>query len=143
MERDNEYDYEEDTLSDSSREWDWQQVEKWKEKVLGEKLDDDVQREFQLEEHDDDVPPHQTQVIDLESPSLDQSMLFKEEGDHIHMLNDKLARARYIINYLEQEDKKLEDKQVFMELQMIKEGRKMIKEANVPLTPVEQEIEHE
>ena len=30
-----------------------------------------------------------------------------------------------------------------MELQMIKEGRQKIKEANVPLTPIEQEIEND
>lgn len=143
MERDSEYDYEADTLSDSSRERNLQRVDKGKGKVLGEKLDDDVEREFQLEEHDDDVPPHHTQVIDLESPTLFQSMLLKEKEAHIHMLNDKLARARYIINYLEQENKQLEYKQVLMELQMIKEGRQKIKEANVPLPPVEQEIEHD
>ena len=69
-------------------------------------------------------------------------MLLKEKEAHIHMLNDNLARARYIISYLEQENKQLEDKKVLMELQMIKEGRQKIKEANVPLNPIEQEIEH-
>ena len=51
-------------------------------------------------------------------------MLLKEKEAHIHMLNDKLAGATYIINYLEQENKQLEDKKVLMELQMIKEGQK-------------------
>lgn len=89
------------------------------------------------------MPPHHTQVIDLQSPSLDQSMLLKEKEAHIHILNDNLARSIYIINYLEQENKQLEDKKVLMDLQMIKGGRQKIKEVNVPLTPIEQEIEHD
>ena len=37
----------------------------------------------------------------------------------------------------------MSDKQVLMELQMIREGRQKIKEAHVPLTPIEQEIEND
>lgn len=81
------------------------QQDKGKGKAIDEELHDDAEREFPLEEHDDDVPPHHTQVIDLDNPSLAQNMLLKEQDDYIHMLNDKVARARYIINYLEQENK--------------------------------------
>jgi len=46
LERDNDLDFEEDTLSDRSRERNLQHIDKGKGKVLGEKLDDNVEREF-------------------------------------------------------------------------------------------------
>jgi len=105
MERDSDPDFEEDTLSDSSRERNGKQLDKGKGKVIDEELGDDVERDFQLEEHDSDVLPHHTQVIDLDSPSFDQRILLKEQAAYINMLEDKIARGRYIINYLEQENK--------------------------------------
>lgn len=86
------------------------------------------------------MPPHHTQVIDLDSPSLAQNMLLKEQEEQE---NDKVARARYIINYQEQENKQLEDKQTQMELEMLKIQWQSNKEHQVPLTPIEQEVEHE
>ena len=70
-------------------------------------------------------------------------MLLKEKEAHIHMSNDTLARARYIINYLEQENKQLEGKQSQMQLEMLKIQRRSNKEHLVPLTPIEQEVEHD
>lgn len=40
---------------------------------------------------------------------------------------DNLARAKYVITYLEQENKKLSDKQVLMELDFSKERGKVTK----------------
>lgn len=54
---------------------------------------------------------------------------------------DNLERAKYVITYLEQENKQLNDKQVLMELEMLKVKRQSDKEAQVTLTPVEKEIE--
>ena len=61
----------------------------------------------------------------------------------IQVLVDNLERSKFIIKYLEQENKQLSDKQVLMELQMVKENRKMAKEAHVTFTHIEQEIEND
>jgi len=57
-------------------------------------------------------------------------------------LVDNLEIAKFIIRYLQQENKQLSDKQVLMELEIIKANKQIIKEANVPLTPTEQEIDN-
>ena len=54
-----------------------------------------------------------------------------------------MERDKFIINYLEQENKQLSDKQVLIELQMIKANRHMAKDAHVNFTPIEQEIEND
>ena len=61
----------------------------------------------------------------------------------IQALSGNLGRAKWVIKYLEQENKQLTDKQVLMELQMIKENRQRAKKAEVKLTPIEQEIEND
>lgn len=88
-------------------------------------IDDEQERKFQLEEHHDE-PQHQThhevEVIDVESQTETsaQNIFLKKKDAHIRMLMDSLARARYIVTYLEQENKQLEDKQGLMELEMLK-----------------------
>lgn len=68
-----------------------------------------------MEEHDDE-PQHQThhgvEIIELENQTetLAKNMLLREKDAEIWMLMDSLARARYIVTYLEQENKQLEDK---------------------------------
>jgi len=54
-----------------------------------------------------------------------------------------LERAKYVITYLEQENKQLSDKQVLMELEMLKMKRQSGKEAPVTLTPIKKEIEED
>jgi len=54
---------------------------------------------------------------------------------------DNLERAKYVITYLEQENKQLSDKQVLMELEMLKVKQQSDKEAQVTLTPIRKEIE--
>ena len=58
-------------------------------------------------------------------------------------MSDTLERAKFIIRYLKQENKQLSDKQVLMELEIVKENRQMAKEAHVKFTPIEQEIEND
>ena len=70
-------------------------------------------------------------------------MIIKEQEDKIQSFSDNLERAKFIIKYLEQENKQLSDKQVLMELQMIKENKQKAKEANIKLTSIEQEIEND
>ena len=56
---------------------------------------------------------------------------------------ENLERAKFVITYLEKENKQLSDKQVLMELQMIKANMQMAKEAHVNFTHSEQEIEND
>lgn len=56
---------------------------------------------------------------------------------------DNLERAEYVITYLEQENNQLSDKQVLMELEMLKAKRKSGKETQITLTPIKKEIEND
>lgn len=64
-------------------------------------------------------------VIDVETQSIKvtKDIIIKEKEVDIQDLWVNLEREKWIINYLEQEKKQLTDKQVLMELQMIKENR--------------------
>ena len=53
---------------------------------------------------------------------------------------DNPERAKFFITYLEQENKQLSDKQVLMELEVLKAKRKSGKETQVTLAPIEQDI---
>jgi len=70
-------------------------------------------------------------------------MIIKEQEAEIQSLLDNLERAKFIVKYLDQENKQLSDKRVLMELQIIKENKQKAKEANVKLTSIEQEIEND
>lgn len=72
-----------------------------------------------------------------------KDLIIQEREAEIQSLADSLERARFIIKYLEQENKQLSDKQIFMELQMIKANRQTAKEAHVKFTPIEQDIEND
>ena len=50
-------------------------------------------------------------------------MIIKEKEAEIQALSLDLERAKWIINFLEQENKQVEDKQTIMKLQKIKENR--------------------
>lgn len=56
---------------------------------------------------------------------------------------DNLERARCVITCLEQENKQWSDKQVLVELEMLKEKMESGKETQVTFTPIEQEIEND
>ena len=70
-----------------------------------------------------------------------KDIIIQEREAQIQTLADNLERAKYVITYLEYENKQLSDKQVFMELEVLKARRKIGKEAHFILTPIEQEIE--
>lgn len=84
-------------------------------------------------------------VIDLDAqdPRTVIDMIIKEQEAEIQALSVNLERAKWVIKYLEQENKQLIDKQVLMELQMIKENQQKAKKAKVKLTSIEQEIEND
>jgi len=54
---------------------------------------------------------------------------------------ENLERAKHVITYLEQENMQLSDKPFLMELEMLKVKRQSGEEAQVTLTPIEQETE--
>lgn len=86
---------------------------------------------------------HGVEIIDLEAQDEEtiKDIIIQEREAQVQALADNLERAKYVITYLEQENKNLSDKQVLMELEMLKMKRQSGKEAQVPLTPIEKEIE--
>jgi len=73
------------------------------------------ERDFILiEEEDTDLGSQSSRLKDV---------IIKEKEAEIQALSLDLERAKWIINYLEQHNKQLEDKQTMMELQTIRENR--------------------
>jgi len=114
---------------------------KAKEKMQEEDPSDEQKRDFGLVVHEE---TQGIDVIDVETQStqITKDIIKKQEAD-IQALSINLEREKWIINYLEQENKKLIDKQVIMELQMIKEKQQEAKKAKVKMTSIGQEIEND
>lgn len=70
-----------------------------------------------------------------------KDMIIKEKDAEIQALSLNLEREKWIINYLEQENKQLEDKQAIMALQTVRENRQVAKRRKIKMTSLEQEIE--
>lgn len=70
-----------------------------------------------------------------------KDIIIKEKEAKIQALSLDLERGKWIINFLEQENKQLEDKQTIMELQTIRENRQVAKKRKIMMTSLEQEIE--
>ena len=54
--------------------------------------------------------------LDSSSPNLKLREIIQEQKSNIGTLNDKLWRAQWVIEYLEQRNKQLEDQQELIEL---------------------------
>ena len=78
---------------------------------------------------------------DLSSPSSKLREIIQEQKAEINTLTDKLQRAQWIIKYLEQRNKQLEDQQTIMEFQNIRENRQATRRSQTEMTPIEREIE--
>jgi len=83
----------------------------------------------------------QDEDTDLGSQSSKLKEIIKEQESHIHDLSLNLERAKWIINYLEQKNKQLEDQQTTMDLRNIRENRQATKRRKVKLTLLEQEVD--
>lgn len=70
-------------------------------------------------------------------------LIIKEKEAEIQALSLDLERAKWIINFLEQENNQLIEKQAIMEMQMIRANRQMEKKRKMKLTSLEQEIEND
>ena len=66
-----------------------------------------------VEEEDTDLGSQSSRLKDV---------IIKEKEAEIQALSLDLEGAKWIINYLEQQNKQLEDKQTIMELQTIREN---------------------
>lgn len=103
---------------------------------------DGKERDFDLVDHEE---AQGVDVIDLDAqdPRTVKDMIIKEQEAEIQALSDNLERAKWVIKYLEQENKQLTNKQVLMELQMITDNWQRAKKEKVKLTTIEQEIEND
>jgi len=107
--------------------------DKGKKQVHHEGPTEGQDKDFVLVEEDD---------IDLGSQSSRlKDVIIKEKEAEIEALSLDLERAKWIINFLEQENKQLEDKHAIMELQTIRENRKVAKIRKIKMTSIEKEIE--
>ena len=103
-----------------------QHLHKGKEKTPVESFDDEEEeRYFDLTEHDEPEQHyihHGIEKIDLEAQdeATIENIIIQEKEVQIQALMDNLWRAKYVITYLEQEKKQLSDKQVIMELELLK-----------------------
>jgi len=64
-------------------------------------------------------------------------MIIKEKGAEVQALSLDLERDKWIIKFLEQENKQLEDKQAIMELQTIRENWQVAKRRKTKMTSLE------
>jgi len=85
-----------------------------------------------VEEEDTDLGSQSPRIKDV---------VIKEKEVEIQALSLELKRDKWVINYLEQHNRKLEEKQTIMELQTIRENRQLAKRRKIKLTSLKQEIE--
>ena len=75
--------------------------------------------------------------VDLSSPSSKMRETIQEQKAKIDTLNVKLQRAQWVINYLEQRNKHLEDQQMIIDLQKIREDHELARKRHDDMTPIE------
>ena len=77
--------------------------------------DEEKERDFDLIEHDEPeqhYTHHGMEIIDLEAQDEEtiKDIIIKEKEAQVQALMENLERAKYVITYLEQENKQLSDK---------------------------------
>ena len=77
--------------------------------------------------------------VDASSPSSKMKEIIQEQKAEIGTLTVKLQRAHWVINYLEQQNKQLEDQQTLIELRQIHEDRELARKRPGDMTPFERE----
>ncbi len=80
-------------------------------------------------------------VIDLDagSPSTELKDIIREQSTEIHSLQTKLLMEKWIINYLEQRNKQLEDEHKLYDLQKLREDRELARRRPGDLRPIDRE----
>ena len=79
--------------------------------------------------------------VDASSPSSKLKEIIQEKKAKNDTLKEKLQRFYWVINYLEQCNKQLEDDHTLLELRRIREDRQLARKRPGDMTPVEQETE--
>ena len=92
-----------------------QQLHRGKEKMLEESFDDEEEREFYLMEDDEPKQPHihhGIEIVDLEAQdeAKNENITIRGKDAQIQALIDNVAIAKYVISYLEQDNKQPSDK---------------------------------
>ena len=77
--------------------------------------------------------------VDSSSPSSKMKEIIQEQKAEIDTLTVKLQRAQWVINYLEEWNKQLEDQQTLIELRQIREDRELARKRPGDMTPFERE----
>ena len=77
--------------------------------------------------------------VDASSPSSKLKEIFQEKKAENDTLKEKLQRAQWVINYLEQQNKQLEDQHTLVELRQIWEDRALARKRPGDMTPFERE----
>ena len=79
--------------------------------------------------------------VDASSPRLKMRETVQEQKAENEKLKDQLQKAQWVINYLEQRNKQLEDERTLYELRRIREERQWNRKRPGDMTPVERETE--
>ncbi len=77
--------------------------------------------------------------VDASSPSSKLKEVIREQRAENESLQKKLQMAKWVINYLEQRNKQLEDEHTLYELQQIREDRELARKGPGDMTPVDRE----
>ena len=80
---------------------------------------------------------------ETEAENAKLRMTIQEQDTDIKHLILNFKRARWVIKYLEQRNKQLEDQQTIMELQSIRENQQAVQQRGIELTTLEQEINND
>ena len=77
--------------------------------------------------------------VDASSPSSKLKEIIKEQKAKNDTLKDKLQKVQWVITYLEQRNKQLEDENTLSELQRIREDRQLARKRPGDMTPADRD----
>ena len=77
--------------------------------------------------------------VDASSPSSELKEIMREKKAENDSLKKKLQMAKWVINYLEQCNKQLEDEHTLYELRQIREDRELARKRPGDMTPADRE----
>ena len=77
--------------------------------------------------------------VDASSPNSELKEIIREQRAENESLQKKLQMAKWVINYLEQRNKQLEDEHELYELRKIREDRELARRRPGDLTPIDRE----
>ena len=78
--------------------------------------------------------------VDASSPSSKLKEIIQEQKVENDTLKEKLQRAQWVINYLEQRNKQLEDEHTLYELCRIREDRQLARKRPGDMTPADRDF---